>query len=160
MQVVGRLGVGDIATPVQQVLAMGYDERQQPNSSGALVAVIGVGLVLGILGIVVVAGAALFWVRSSAQQAQVVAMEQQATVATRLTFFISARLPWPNPNQSSSLPSRSIDHQGGCAETREALPVKSIWAAQQALRSVPLASQQASMILEESERLYRRSPRC
>ena len=93
MQVVGRLGVGDIATPVQQVLAMGYDERQQPNSSGALVAVIGVGLVLGILGIVVVAGAALFWVRSSAQQAQVVAMEQQATVATRLTFFISARLP-------------------------------------------------------------------
>jgi Na+-transporting methylmalonyl-CoA/oxaloacetate decarboxylase gamma subunit len=34
---------------------MGYDERQQSNSSGALVAVIGVGLVLAILAIIAVA---------------------------------------------------------------------------------------------------------
>jgi biopolymer transport protein ExbD len=62
---------------------MGYDERQQSNSSGALVAVIGVGLVLAILAIIAVAGVGLYWVRASTQQAQVVAMEQQATVATR-----------------------------------------------------------------------------
>ena len=43
---------------------MRYDQHQQRNSPGALVAVIGVGLVLAILGIVV-GGAALFWVRAS-----------------------------------------------------------------------------------------------
>ena len=57
---------------------MGYDERQQPNSSGTLVAVIGVGLVLAILAIIAVAGVGLFWVRASTQQAQAVAMEERA----------------------------------------------------------------------------------
>lgn len=56
---------------------MGYDERQQPNSSGTLVAVLGVGLVLAILAIIVVAGVGLFWVRTSTRQAQAIAMEQR-----------------------------------------------------------------------------------
>ena len=55
---------------------MGYDERQQPNSSGTMVAVIGVGLVLAILAIIAVAAVGLFWVRASTQQAQAVAREQ------------------------------------------------------------------------------------
>jgi cell division protein FtsL len=54
---------------------MGYDERQQPNASGALVAVIGSGLVLAILAIIVVAGVGLFWVRSS-QVEKLVARER------------------------------------------------------------------------------------
>jgi biopolymer transport protein ExbD len=57
---------------------MGYDERQQPNASGALVAVIGSGLVLAILAIIVVAGVGLFWVPARTQQAQAVAMEERA----------------------------------------------------------------------------------
>ncbi|MCA9147048.1 MAG: hypothetical protein KDB05_29935 [Planctomycetales bacterium] len=57
---------------------MGYDQHQQPNSSGALVAVIGVGLVLAILAIIAVAGVGLFWVRARTQQAQAVAMEERA----------------------------------------------------------------------------------
>lgn len=57
---------------------MGYDERQQPNSSGALVAVIGVGLVLAILAIVAVAAVGLFWLRASTHQAQAIAMEERA----------------------------------------------------------------------------------
>lgn len=55
---------------------MRYDERQQPSSSGALVAVIGVGLVLAILAIIAAAGVGLFWVRSKTQQA--IVMEQRA----------------------------------------------------------------------------------
>ena len=52
---------------------MGYDQHQQPNSSGTLVAVIGVGLVLAILGIIVVAAIGLFWVRARVEsQAAVV----------------------------------------------------------------------------------------
>jgi biopolymer transport protein ExbD len=57
---------------------MGYDERQQPNSSATLVAVIGVGLVLAILAIIAVAAIGLFWVRARTQQAQAVAIEQRA----------------------------------------------------------------------------------
>lgn len=57
---------------------MGYDQHQQPNSSGTLVAVIGVGLVLAILGIIVVAAVGLFWVRASTQQTQAIAAEQRA----------------------------------------------------------------------------------
>ncbi|MCA9180644.1 MAG: hypothetical protein KDA51_04305, partial [Planctomycetales bacterium] len=57
---------------------MGYDERQQSNSSGALVAVIGVGLLLAILAIIAVAGVGLFWVRARTQQAHAVAMEERA----------------------------------------------------------------------------------
>ena len=55
---------------------MGYEERQQSNSSGALVAVIGVGLVLAILAIIAVAGVGLFWVRASTQQSQAVVGER------------------------------------------------------------------------------------
>ena len=62
---------------------MGYDERQQPNSTGTLVAVVGVGLVLAILGIVVVAAAGLFWVRARTGQAQAVATEQLAVAELR-----------------------------------------------------------------------------
>jgi biopolymer transport protein ExbD len=58
--------------------AMGYNERQQPNSSGTLVAVISVGLVLAILAIIAVAAVGLFWVRARTQQAQAVAMEERA----------------------------------------------------------------------------------
>lgn len=61
---------------------MGYDQHQQPSSSGALVAVIGVGLILAILGIVVVA-ASLFWVRASTARARAVAMEQRAVAELR-----------------------------------------------------------------------------
>lgn len=70
---------------------MGYDERQQSNSSGTLVAVIGVGLVLAILGIVVVAGVGLFWVRTSTVEQRAIAElhragaeAQRAEVAARL----------------------------------------------------------------------------
>jgi biopolymer transport protein ExbD len=55
---------------------MGYDERQQPNSSGALAAVIGIGLVLAILAIIAVAAIGLFWVRARTQQSQAVARER------------------------------------------------------------------------------------
>ncbi len=55
---------------------MGYEERQQPNSSGALVAIIGIGLVLAILAIVAIAGVSLFWMRASTQQA--IVMDQCA----------------------------------------------------------------------------------
>jgi biopolymer transport protein ExbD len=58
---------------------MAYDDRQQPNSSGTLVVVIGVGLVLAILAIIAVAGVGLFWVRASTQQA--IVMEQRAIAA-------------------------------------------------------------------------------
>lgn len=56
---------------VQKGFTMGYDQHQQSNSSGALVAVIGVGLVLAILAIVVVAAVSLFWVRTSRMEAMV-----------------------------------------------------------------------------------------
>ena len=56
---------------------MGHDQHQPPNSSGTLVAVIGAGLLLAILGIVVVAAIGLFWVRASTQQARAVAVQQE-----------------------------------------------------------------------------------
>lgn len=57
---------------------MGYDDRHQPTSSGALVAVIGVGLVLAILAIIAVAAVGLFWLRSGTQQAIVMEQRQRA----------------------------------------------------------------------------------
>ncbi len=56
---------------------MGYDRHHQSNSSGALIAVIGVGVVLAILAIIAIAAIGLFWVRSENQRAQAVAMEQR-----------------------------------------------------------------------------------
>ena len=64
---------------------MGCDERQQSNSSGTLVVVIGVVLVFAILAIVVVGGAALLWVGTvrTESRAAVVA-EQRAVIEEKL----------------------------------------------------------------------------
>ena len=59
---------------------MGHD-HQQSSSSGTLVAVIGVGLALAILGIVVVAAVGLFWVRMESRTA--VIAEQRAVQQLR-----------------------------------------------------------------------------
>ena len=44
---------------------MGFDQREQAGSSGAAVAIVVAVLIVAVLGIVVVGGAALFWVRTA-----------------------------------------------------------------------------------------------
>ncbi|MBC8356872.1 MAG: biopolymer transporter ExbD [Planctomycetes bacterium] len=68
---------------------MGHDQYQRSNSSGTLVAVIGVGLVLVILAIITIAGVGVFWVRASTQQAQAVAMEERAIAEAQRTMAMS-----------------------------------------------------------------------
>ena len=58
---------------------MGHD-HQQSSSSGTLVAVIGVGLALAILGIVVVAAVGLFWVRAARMESRAAVIAEQRAV--------------------------------------------------------------------------------
>ncbi|MBC8356871.1 MAG: hypothetical protein H8E66_33285 [Planctomycetes bacterium] len=67
---------------------MGYDQDQRSSSSGALVALLVVGLVVVILGVLAVAGAGLFYVKASSQQSQAVAVEQQVVAETRQAAVI------------------------------------------------------------------------
>jgi len=59
---------------------MGHS-HQQPKSSGILVAIIGVGLVLAILGIVVVAAIGLFWVRTARVESLTAVVAEQRAIA-------------------------------------------------------------------------------
>jgi biopolymer transport protein ExbD len=85
---------------------MGYDEREQSNSSGALVAVIGVGLVLAILAIIAVAAVGLFWVRASTQQSQAVAGERVVAELHR------AGIEAQNASADAELEQAQIDAPG------------------------------------------------
>jgi biopolymer transport protein ExbD len=60
---------------------MGYDDPQQPSSSGALIALVGVVLIVAILGVLVVAGAGLFFVQTSRVQVQRAMVAKERAVA-------------------------------------------------------------------------------
>ncbi|MDA1055747.1 MAG: biopolymer transporter ExbD [Planctomycetota bacterium] len=104
---------------------MGYDERQQANSSGTLVAIIGVGLVLAILAIVAVAGVGLFWVRAARMESRdaVVAELQRAGVeahrAEAMAQLEQARIAaTPDPRLDFVL---EIDREGNASSDGESM---------------------------------------
>ena len=63
---------------------MGYDERHQSSSSGAIVANVVAGLLFAILAIIAVAAVGLFWVRTDVVQMQAVATEQRLVTEVQL----------------------------------------------------------------------------
>ena len=56
---------------------MGYDQHQQSSSSGAVVAIVVVVMLVAILGILAVAGAGFFMVRTSSMQSRAVPIESR-----------------------------------------------------------------------------------
>ncbi len=80
---------------------MGYDQRQQ---SGAAVAFVVALLLLAILGLFFVAGAALFWVRTNNVQMQAMASEQRAMAELRQMETIQADAMAELQEQAASVP--------------------------------------------------------
>ena len=68
---------------------MGYEQHQQSRSSGALVATVVAVLLIAVLGIVAVAGAAIFWVKQSSQRSRAIAAEQRAVAELHLAEAMS-----------------------------------------------------------------------
>jgi biopolymer transport protein ExbD len=117
----------------EEVFTMGHDERQQPNSSGTLVAVLGVGLVLAILAIIAVAAVGLYWVGARTQQTQATraivmeeraiaelhraeAEEQRAIAVSQLEHSRVAETPDPRLNFELNL-----DREGNASKDGERL---------------------------------------
>jgi len=59
---------------------MGYDQHQQSNSTGTVIAVVVAVLLLAVLGIIAVAGAALFFVRTDRQEVAIAAVEVEHAI--------------------------------------------------------------------------------